>query len=175
MSTDKGYIKVYRDIRDHWIWKDKPFSRGQAWIDLIMLVNHEDKKIPFMGAPVLVKKGSKITSIRQLADRWGWSKMKVSRFLDVLESDGMLIQKRDSKKTLITLVNYGNYQDLTTKRGTVKGHKKDSEKTLTGNRKDADRNKQDIIEDTKEDIKKKEEESVQEVSDEQAREWGWID
>lgn len=81
-----------------------------------------------MGAPVLVKKGSKITSIRQLADRWGWSKMKVSRFLDVLEGDGMLIQKRDSKKTLITLINYGDYQDLTNKRGTVKGHRKDSEK-----------------------------------------------
>ena len=146
MSTDKGYIKVYRDIRDHWIWKDKPFSRGQAWIDLIMLMNHEDKKFPFMGAPVLVKKG--------------WSKMKVSRFLDVLEGDGMLIQKRDSKKTLITLINYGDYQDLTNKRGTVKGHRKDSEKTLTGNKKDADRNKQDIIEDTKEDIKKKEGEST---------------
>lgn len=33
-------------------------------------------------------------------------------------------------------------------------------KTLTGNKKDADRNKQDIIEDTKEDIKKKEGEST---------------
>ena len=41
MSTDKGYIKVYRDIRDHWIWNYKPFSPQAAWIDLILLARKE--------------------------------------------------------------------------------------------------------------------------------------
>ena len=175
MSTGKGYIKLYRDIWDHWLWKDRPFSRGQAWIDLIMMMNHDDNKTLFMGKLILVKKGSKITSIRQLAERWGWSKMKVSRFLDVLESDNMLIQKRDSKKTLITLIKYEDYQSSKSKGGTVNGHSRDTQKTLTGNRRETDGNKQDIKEGIIEDIIKKEEESEQEISDEQAREWGWID
>jgi DNA-binding transcriptional regulator YhcF (GntR family) len=128
-----------------------------------------------MGKLILVKKGSKITSIRQLAERWGWSKMKVSRFLDVLESDNMLIQKRDSKKTLITLIKYEDYQSSKSKGGTVKGHSRDTQKTLTGNRRETDGNKQDIKEGIIEDIIKKEEESEQKISDEQAREWGWID
>ena len=128
-----------------------------------------------MGKLILVKKGSKITSIRQLAERWGWSKMKVSRFLDVLESDNMLIQKRDSKKTLITLIKYEDYQSSKSNGGTVKGHSRDTQKILTGNRRETDGNKQDIKEGIIEDIIKKEEKSEQEISDEQAREWGWID
>ena len=140
-----------------------------------MMMNHDDNKTLFMGKLILVKKGSKITSIRQLAERWGWSKMKVSRFLDVLESDNMLIQKRDSKKTLITLIKYEDYQSSKSKGGTVKGHSRDTQKTLTGNRRETDGNKQDIKEGIIEDIIKKEEESEQEISDEQAREWGWID
>ena len=39
-----GWVKVHRDIQNCWIWEEKPFSRGQAFIDLILMVNHEDKK-----------------------------------------------------------------------------------------------------------------------------------
>ncbi len=26
MSKDKGFILIFRDIREHWLWTDKPFS-----------------------------------------------------------------------------------------------------------------------------------------------------
>lgn len=39
-----GWIKIHRDILYHEIWSDKPFSKGQAWIDLILLANHSDNK-----------------------------------------------------------------------------------------------------------------------------------
>jgi hypothetical protein len=45
----KGYVSIHREIFDHWVWKEKPFSRGQAWIDLIMMANHCDAKIMFDG------------------------------------------------------------------------------------------------------------------------------
>lgn len=154
MSTDKGYIKLYRDIRDHWVWKEKPFDRAHAWIDLIMMMNHEDKKTLFDGNLITVRRGSVITSLRQLSVRWGWSKDKVSHFLDVLEKDGMIRQKRDTKKTALSLVNYGVYQNR-------QDSSRDSKKTLIGRRSDTDRNKQETIEDTK----KKEEEKAPPVSD----------
>lgn len=110
MSTDKGYIKLYRNVRDHWLWKEEPFSIGQAWIDLLMMVNHEDKKVLFNGRLVTVKRGSCITSIRKLADRWKRNKRTVSKFLDLFEEDGMIVQKRDSHCTTINVVNYSNYQ-----------------------------------------------------------------
>jgi DNA-binding transcriptional MocR family regulator len=105
-----GWISIHRKIQDNWIWEDKPFSKGQAWIDILLMVNHEDKKIPFSNELVEVKRGSRITSIRQLCDRWGWSNTKVRGFLKLLEDEKMLVIKSDSKKTTLTVVNYNDYQ-----------------------------------------------------------------
>jgi hypothetical protein len=48
-NMKRGWICLHRQIQDHWLWEDRPFSRGQAWIDLLMLANHEDKKMIFDG------------------------------------------------------------------------------------------------------------------------------
>lgn len=106
----KGWISLHRQIQEHWVWKDKPFSKGQAWLDILMMVNHEDKKVLLGTELVEVKRGSRITSIRQLCDRWGWSNTKINSFLTVLENDGMLVVKSDTKKTVLTVVNYSDYQ-----------------------------------------------------------------
>lgn len=156
MSTDKGYVKIYRNICDNFVWKEKPFSRGQAWIDLLLMVNHADKKFLFMGNLITVKRGSKITSLRQLSERWGWSKDKVAHFLDVLESDGMISQNRDSKKTLINVINYDFFQSRDGQKKTLKRQSADTEQTLIGHSSDADRNKQYINKNDKDIIKNEE-------------------
>ena len=110
-----------------------------------------------------------------MSERWKWSIHTVSDFLNLLEKEGMISQVRDSKKTLITLINYGVYQSDRGGKGTVKEHSSNTQGNHKENRRKSQGNKQDIIEGIKEDIIKKEEESEQEISDEQAREWGWID
>ena len=146
MSTDKGYIKIYRDIRDHWVWEIKPYDKARAWIDLIMIANHEKKTILFDGRLMTIERGQHMTSLKTLAARWGWTRSKVKRFLDVLKSEQMINTKRNRNGTLITIVNYGIYQDSrNTKRNTDEKKSKQS--------RNSDGHKQDIIED----IKKKEE------------------
>ena len=108
----KGWISLHRQIWDNWVWKDKPFSKGQAWIDLLLMANYEDKKVLIGNQLITVKRGSLVTSVRKLCDRWGWSNTKVRAFLSLLEQDGMLIVKSDAKKTTLTIVNYSDYQDL---------------------------------------------------------------
>lgn len=124
-----GWQKVYRDITKHWLWEDKPFSRGQAFIDLLLMVNHQDKKILFNGDLVEVKRGSRITSLRQLGESWGWSRTKVKKFLEQLEKDEMITVKSDSKKTVVSIENYSVYQDSKNSDVTVKSHENDSEMT----------------------------------------------
>lgn len=124
-----GWQKVYRDITKHWLWEDKPFSRGQAFIDLLLMVNHQDKKILFNGDLIEVKRGSRITSLRQLGESWGWSRTKVKKFLEQLEKDGMITVKSDSKKTVVSIENYSVYQDSKNSDVTVKSHENDSEMT----------------------------------------------
>ena len=142
MSTDKGYIKIYRDIRDHWIWEVRPYDKARAWIDLIMTANHEKKTILFDGRLMTIERGQHMTSLKTLAARWGWTRSKVKRFLDVLKSEQMINTKRNRNGTLITIVNYGIYQgSRNTKRNTDEKKSKQS--------RNSDEHKQDIIEGTK--------------------------
>lgn len=109
--AEKGWIKIYRQLRDCWVWKSKPFSKGQAWIDLLLKANHTDTKILFNGNLTTIKKGQILTSIRKLVDEWGWSKNTVTKFLNLLEEDGMLTRESDNHRTLITIENYSIFQD----------------------------------------------------------------
>ena len=105
-----GWAKINRSLLEHWIWNDKPFSKGQAWIDIILLANHSDKKVLLGGEFVEIERGSFITSELKLMERWGWSKNKVRSFLQLLQTDSMIVKKSDRKRTTIIVVNYGKYQ-----------------------------------------------------------------
>lgn len=106
---NKGYIRLHRQIQDCWVWDDK-FSKGQAWVDLLLSANHRDKKMPFNDEIVTIERGQYLTSMRKLADRWGWNRSTVSRFLKLLEKDEMITTNVTTSHTLITIVNYDIYQ-----------------------------------------------------------------
>ncbi len=110
----EGWIKLHRPIQDHWLWEDKPFSKGQAWIDLLILANHADNKFLLGNELILVERGSFITSEYKLSERWGWPKSKVRRFLELLEKDGMIEKKSNQKRTTINIENYSVYQEART-------------------------------------------------------------
>ena len=139
--SQTGWVKLSRKLLDHWLWDDKPFSRGQAWIDLIFSANHQDEKVLFNGKKTEIKRGSRITSIRKLSEKWGWSKDKVRRFLDELEADGMVTQKRDTHSTLITMVKYDFYQSS----GRQTGQQRDANRNQTGNRREQTKNDKRMI------------------------------
>jgi hypothetical protein len=110
---EQGYIYLSRKLREHWIWGDETFSSGQAWIDIIFSANFCDqkKKNRYKNQEV-IKRGSFVTSIRILAERWHWGKDRVSAFLGKLEEDGMITVRSDARGTLITVCNYSEYQQI---------------------------------------------------------------
>ena len=108
----KGFIKLHRRVRDHWLYQEKrTFSKFEAWIDLIMRANYEDKKMLLGNELISVKRGQVITSIRKLCECWGWSNTKVNTFLNLLEQDEMITTKSDTKKTVINICNYNVYHE----------------------------------------------------------------
>lgn len=127
----EGWISIHRKIQQCEIWvSPQPFDYRSAWIDLLLLANHKDKQTVFDGSLITVKKGQRITSIRQLADRWHWSRTKVSKYLDILEQAEMIEQNRDRKKTVISIVNYSVYQDMQATEKPLKSHRSATEKPL---------------------------------------------
>ena len=120
VGENKGWISLYRKIQDSWLWQDKPFSRGQAFVDLLLLANHQNRKVMFNGNLIELKRGEFITSIRKLCNKWGWSNSKVKKFLDVLQIDEMIFYKSDTKKTIINIINYKVYQITNTTKSETK-------------------------------------------------------
>ena len=112
--TQKGWMPIYRRLQDHWLWQDKPFSKGQAWLDLLLLASHNEKEFLFGNQIIKNEVGSFITSELKLADRWGWGRKKVRLFLELLQNEQMIIKKGDNKKTTINIVNYSIYADYET-------------------------------------------------------------
>jgi hypothetical protein len=105
-----GWIKTHRQIREHWLWNDKPFSKGQAWIDLLLQANHAPADVLFRDEIIHVEAGQFITSELKLSEQWGWSRDKVSRFFLALKSQEMAYIKQDKRKTIITICNWATYQ-----------------------------------------------------------------
>lgn len=129
----QGWIKIHRDLLDNELWSDKPFTKGQAWVDLLLLANHRDKNVLLGNCTELVERGSFITSELKLMERWGWGRKKVKLFLNFLESQKMIERNANNKRTAITIVNYGFYQDC----DLPKEQQKDSKRTAKEQRRDS--------------------------------------
>lgn len=117
--SDNGWIAIHRKIRENWIWKDP--EKLRAWLDILLMVNHEEKTIPYNGKMITIYPGQRLTSIYQLADRWGWSKHRVYRFLALLKADKMCTTDGTTGGTIITVVNWGFYQTKPNTDGTTNG------------------------------------------------------
>jgi len=126
-----GWIKLHRQIQGHWLWlSEKPFDKRSAWIDILLMVNHEDKTVLLGNDLVEVKRGERLTSEPKLAERWGWSRTKVRNFLNLLEKDGMIENKKEGRKrTRLKVLNYSIYQGSEDSEKTSKKQVKNNERT----------------------------------------------
>ena len=127
-----GYIKLHRSLMDNPLWTEKPFSRGQAWVDLLMMANWEDSKIIDGNNVITVHRGEVARSQKWLADRWGWSRKKVSSFLHLLENEKMGATKGTAKGTTIIIENYSKYQDEGATKGTALEHLMEQHRNTSG-------------------------------------------
>ena len=62
-----GWIKLQRSITEHWLHEDKPFNRFGAWIDLLLMANHDARKLPTRTGVLTIERGQMLTSTRSLA------------------------------------------------------------------------------------------------------------
>lgn len=117
--------------------------RRWAWIDLCHMAQWRDGAKVIGGTVINLKRGELLASIRYLGDRWGWSKDKVRRFLDVLTNEH--INKIETVRatpfgTVYRVVSYDVYANPQTPNGTPKqtetGRRRDGDGTGTGRGRD---------------------------------------
>jgi hypothetical protein len=114
-TTDKlGYIKLYRSIEDNKFYFSEPFTYMGAWIDLLILANHSEQTFNIRGNLVVIKRGQVGRSQDTLAQRWKWSRGKVSRYLKSLEIEQQIVQQKSHILSIIQINNYDKFQESNT-------------------------------------------------------------
>lgn len=129
MSAE-GWVKLYRKVQDNPLWTSEQFSRGQAWIDLILLANHEESFFYQRGVKVNVGRGQVARSERTLSERWQWSRSKVRKFLNDLEKELQIKQHKDNVIQLLTVLKYDEYQKKEPQTVPQKDHKGTTERPI---------------------------------------------
>ena len=126
---------MWRRLKDSEFWTSEPFSRPQAWVDLVMLANHRDGFFRVKGQRVDVGRGQLAWSEISLSARWHWSRGKVRRFLSELSSNKVqqIVQQKNNLTSLITIINYEQYQGDGTADGTADGQQTDSRRYTNKN------------------------------------------
>lgn len=114
----EGWIKLYRNIQEHWIWQDP--QKLKWWLDILLLANHKENKFLLGNELMEVERGEHHTSELKLAERWGVSKTTVRKFLKLLESEQMIELKKSKKGTTLKVSNYNDYQDFSEGEKTIK-------------------------------------------------------
>ena len=111
-----GWIKVHRALADHEIWQARPFTIGQAWIDLLLRANYHESTAMRGLKSITVHRGQVLTSVASLGTAWGTDRKTVRRWLRAFQEDGMLDgvirHGGDGGYTLLTIRNYEKYQGL---------------------------------------------------------------
>lgn len=105
-----GWVKTHRKLADSDLWLSETFTRGQAWLDIILLANHKDGFIRVNGKRIIIKRGQLGWSELKLGKRWSWSRGKVKRFIKELIADRRIEQKIVQRNSCITICNYEQYQ-----------------------------------------------------------------
>lgn len=104
-----GWIKLHRQLSNHWIWNNSEYLKW--WLDILLEVNHTEQKTLIKGVLFDCKRGEKLYSLDTWAKRWKTNKSKVRRFLEMLQKENMIELKNETITTRLTVCKYDSYQD----------------------------------------------------------------
>ena len=142
MDEKAGWIKLWRKFADDPLWVSEPFTKGQAWVDLLLMAQGTENTIFKNGKFMEFQPGTVYKSILELSKRWKWSRNKVSRFLKSLENETMVETKSDTTNgTTITIENWEIYQGRGQQTKQRRERKSDNSRTTDGHNKEGIRRK----------------------------------
>lgn len=109
----QGWVKIYRELLEKPIWQLSTPGQKVVLITILMLASHTDKQWEWQGKPFVIKPGQFITSLASLADKAGKGVTSeiVKKALKRFVKYGFIVDNGTKTGRLITIVNWGKYQD----------------------------------------------------------------
>ncbi len=110
MSTENGYVKIYRDMLDNpVVCKDNDYFR--VWLYLLLTATHKGYSAMFNGKKIELKAGQLITGRKSIAEKCNISESKAERILKSFKIERQIEQQTCNKHRLITILNWDKYQN----------------------------------------------------------------
>ena len=115
--ADGGWIKVYRKIRQSFVWTDA--NQLKLWLLILMKASHEGHRFLFNGQQVDVSSGQLVTGRDALAFEFNEGVKRdhriaartLWRWIKQFEKEQMLSIKSTSQYSVITVIEWSTYQD----------------------------------------------------------------
>jgi len=110
----KGYIYLHRKLLDNPIVM-KDADHLALWVYMLMKANHSERDVWFGSERITVHRGQFITGRKVIAQDLGINESKVYRMIKLLKSEHLIEQQVSSTSSLITILNYSQYQQVNSK------------------------------------------------------------
>ncbi|WP_079480591.1 DnaD domain-containing protein [Halobacillus salinus] len=114
----QGWIKLHRRVMESSTFQTLTLNQKMIAIYLLLKVNHKDGiwTDQYKGIQVEVKRGQVVTSPQKIAEDWFRKDKEITRqvvrtTLSKLEKLDFLTKQSTKQYTLVTIVNYGFYQE----------------------------------------------------------------
>lgn len=132
-----GFVAMQREALDHPLFRGNP-ERFYAWFWLVARAAWKPTPFDIGGKVITLERGQICASIRQLGEAWGMSKSAADRFITRLKTETMVEVEAGHGRLVITICNYGKYQDSEkaerdssgTATGTAAGQQRDIKEPL---------------------------------------------
>ena len=110
MPTDMGWVKAHRKLLNNpVVCKDS--DHMAVWFFLLLSAAHSEQTVVFGGAKITLLPGQLLTSRNVVANTLKIDPSKVYRILKRYEIEQQIEQRTDRQQSLITIKNWGFYQN----------------------------------------------------------------
>lgn len=116
-----SYVTLKRGTLDNACFRNEAFCERAAFVWLVENARWADGSINFNGQIVHLKRGQLCHSARFLAEKWGWSKSSVDRFITRLKTGTLIGTAGGTGFNIITICNYDDITNPETDIGTASG------------------------------------------------------
>src|SRR5437762_2550432 len=90
MNDCRGTLRIARGLLQHAVLDDGPFDRRSAWLWILSEAAWAPRQRSIGSVTVELTRSELAVSVRFLAKQWQWDVSKVRRFLERLETEGMI-------------------------------------------------------------------------------------
>ena len=117
MSTDGGYVQIYRSLLDHHAFRNQ--AEAMAFAALILRASWRPSQLRYKGRSISLQRGQLAVSIRDLANDLDRDKAWIERLFARLKRETMISTVVETGITVVTICNYDEYQRFSDVRETV--------------------------------------------------------